>query len=89
MQPRATASVSLDAKTRKQLESLGYLGTTAGPRTSSDERTLQDPKDMIDAYRMHMNAAAALQESHFGNVVAMMEPLTSTSTWSTEMGLSR
>lgn len=39
---------------------------------------------MIDAYRTHMKAAAALQEAHFGNVVAMMEPLVKRSPQSDE-----
>jgi len=84
MQPRATTSVSLDAETRKQLESLGYLGTGAASRPSSDDGPLQDPKDMIAAYRTHMKAAAALQEAHYDDVVAMMEPLVERSPQSDE-----
>ncbi len=75
-QRQATSRVSLSARERRALESLGYAGGgSSGPTERPDGRLLPDIKDMIGHLNQLHHATALLEEGKFEAAAALLEPL--------------
>jgi tetratricopeptide (TPR) repeat protein len=85
MPKRDAVTASLDDKTIRALESLGYVGVGASTVDAGTNQLRRDPKDMLPVFRDMCKATSLLQQHRFAEVVQLLEPLAAESPESDEL----
>ncbi|UCE60057.1 MAG: sulfatase-like hydrolase/transferase [Phycisphaerales bacterium] len=71
----APADVELDAQTRRQLASLGYLESDSVPQEFDDGVDRRDPKDMMEAVVAFKQAREMVRIADLNSALNILEPL--------------
>lgn len=70
-----TEAADLDQETIRRLATLGYLGSTAKPKTTEVNSKLADPKDKIDIFEAVSKATELTFREQFSEVAELLEEI--------------